>query len=111
MDRMTFIGQANQGKPLSVDDIIRFFDHTMAAYEVVQGVDDIRVIGTPDNLHSSLKLQIQSPHISELDNVVNYINDTLHNRKNLYGRSFSINAAIQDSCIELSVNEEICNNK
>lgn len=36
MDRMTFIGQANQGKPLSVDDIIRFFDHTMAAYEVVQ---------------------------------------------------------------------------
>ena len=106
MDRMTFIGQTNQSKPLSVDDIVHYFDHTMAAYEVVQGVDDMRVIGTPDNLHSSLKLQIQSPHSSELDDVVNYINDTLHNRKDLYGRSFYISAAVQDSCIELSVNEE-----
>lgn len=107
MDRMTFIGQTTQGKPLSVDDIISYFDHTMAAYELVQGVDDLRVMdSTPDSIHSSLKLQIQSPHTSELDSVVNYINETLHNRKDLYGRSFSINAIIQNSCVELSVNDE-----
>lgn len=106
MDRMTFIGQTSQGAPISVDDVIRYFDHTMAAYEVVQGVNDISVVGrVPDDIHSLLKLQIHSPHMSELDDVVSYINNTLNNKKDLYGKSFYISASVQGTCVELSVNQ------
>ena len=107
MDRMTFIGQSNQGNPLSADDIIKYFDHAMAAYEVVQGVDDMSVISTPDDHHSSLKLIIRSPYILELNDVVNYINNSLQNKKDIYGKSFYIAAIIHDDDVELSVQENI----
>ena len=106
MDRMTFIGQSSQGKPLLADDIIKYFDHAMAAYEVVQGVDDMSVVdGTPDDIHSSLKLTIQSSYLLELNDVVNYINNTLQNKKDIYGKSFYIAATIHGENVELSVYE------
>jgi len=105
MNRIQFIGQTYSGALVSIDDIINFFDHTMAAYEVVQGVENASIHGTPDTIHSSLKIIVESPNQSELQDVVTYINDTIHNRKNLYGKSFSIQAHIDGTSVELFVQE------
>ena len=107
MDRMQFIGQTHQGVSISsVDDIINFFDHTIAAYEIVGDVEDANVHGITDNLHSSLRIQVQSPHQSELDSIVSYINNILHNRKSVYGRTFKVDALQDGQYIELYINEE-----
>ena len=41
MNRLEFIGQTHQGTLVSVDDIVRFFDHMMAAYEIIGNVEEI----------------------------------------------------------------------
>lgn len=105
MDRFQFIGQATTGNRITVDDIIQFFDHTMAAYEVVGALDNLRVHGEPDSFSSSLKIFMESPNTSELENVVSYIDNTLHNRKDLYGKTFDIQAKIEGQYVELFVHE------
>lgn len=106
MDRLQFIGQTHKDQHVSADDIVNFFDHTMAAYELVHNVDDVMVCGNTDILHSSLKLKVESPYLSELEEVVNYINNTLHNRKYLYDRTFNVDAKVEGSYVELFVRAE-----
>ena len=106
MNRLEFIGQTHQGTLVSVDDIIRFFDHMMAAYEIVGDVEGAIVHGgTTDNLHSSLSLKVESPNLSRLLDVVAYINNTIHNRKEIYGKSFKVEASIDGPSVVLFVRE------
>ena len=105
MNRLTFIGQTYQGTMVSVDDVIKFFDHTMAAYELVESIDDLQVHGITDPLHSSLTIQVESPNLAKLHEVVAYINETIHNRKDVYGKSFVVEAAINGSLVDLFVRE------
>lgn len=106
MNRFEFIGQTHQGKLVSIDEVIQYFDHAMAAYGLVGNVDDIHVSGNTDNIHSSLNLKIESPNPAKLQEVVAYINDTIHNHTNLYGKTFQIGAAISGNSIDLFVREE-----
>lgn len=106
MNRLEFIGQTHQGTLVSVDDIVRFFDHMMAAYEIVGDVEGATVYGgTTDNLHSSLSLKVESPNLSRLLDVVAYINNTIHNRKEIYGKSFKVEASIDGPSVVLFVRE------
>lgn len=105
MNRLEFIGQTRQGTLVSIDDIVRFFDHIMAAYEIVGDVEGATIRGTTDNLHSSLNIKVESPDIPKLLSVVTYINNTIHNRKEIYGKSFKVEAAINDASVVLFVRE------
>jgi len=105
MDRIEFIGQALQGICTSLDDTVRYFDNMMAAYEVVGEVPGTAVHSVTDNLHSSLRIQVTSLQPSELEDVVAYVNETLHNTKSLYGKSFTIQAHVDGNCVEMAVRE------
>lgn len=106
MDRLQFIGQTHEGPLATSDTVIRFFDHTMAAYEIIGGINGVTVKGEPDNFHSLLKIYVDSPETSELEEVVDYVNNTIHNQEQIYGKSFKINACIDGPHAELFVYEE-----
>ena len=57
MDRIQFIGQTYQGFTSSIDDIINFFDHTMAVYEIVGDTTAANVHGITDSIGQTLKIQ------------------------------------------------------
>ena len=96
---------------VSVDDIVRFFDHMMAAYEIIGNVEGATVHGsTTDALHSSLSIKVESPNMSKLLAVVAYINDTIHNRKDIYGKSFKVEATIDGTSVVLFVRENSMSN-
>lgn len=104
MNRIQFIGLTYAGNQVSIDDIVKFFDHTIVAYEIVGDVNPTMVHGSTDDLHSSLKLEIQAPDTSKLHDVVTYINDTIHHHKNIYGKNFTVDAKSDgENCIELFV--------
>lgn len=108
MNRIEFIGHTHQGIHVSIDDIVKYFDHTMAAYELVGNIDNSNVYGKPDNIHSSLEIHVESPDLDKLQEVVDHINGTLHNRKDVYGKTFKVSAQkINDNIVELYVHEEL----
>ena len=106
MDRLEFIGQTYRGFTSSIDDIINFFDHTMAVYEIVGDTTAANVHGITDSIGQTLKIQATFNSEEELNNLINFINNTLHNRKSIYGRNFLVNAHTEGCYIELSVHEE-----
>jgi hypothetical protein len=91
MDRLQFIGSIDHGNFVtSPDTIIQFFDHTMAAYDLIgQCNDDIDVKST---IESSLCMNFTISFISSdqalrmVDKIMNYF----HNRIELYGKRFLI---------------------
>lgn len=107
MNRLEFIGQTHQGTLVSIDDIIKFFDHTIAAYEIVGNVDGVKVSGIPDDIHSSLIIKVDYlDDKNKAKDVVSYISNELHNQKNLYGRTFKVDARDgKDTSVELVVQE------
>lgn len=107
MDRLEFIGQTRHGTLISVDDIVKFFDHTMAAYEIVGNIEDATVRGTTDSVNSSLSIKVESPNIPRLMEVVSYINNTIHNHKDIYGKSFEVDAAMDGDSVMLFVRENM----
>lgn len=107
MNRLEFIGQTRHGTFVSVDDIVRFFDHMMAVYEIVGDVEDATVRGTTDSINSSLSIKVESPNMPKLMEVVSYINNTIHNRKDIYGKSFKVDASIDGTGVVLFVRENV----
>lgn len=105
MNRCEFIGQTHIG-PISSDDIISFFDHNMAAYEILKDIKDANINSIQDLVHSSLRIQVESSNIPELESVVNYVNNEIHNRKNMYDRNFRLEAKIDGNLVNLSIREE-----
>ena len=109
MDRIQFIGQTHQGAIELLSDTIQYFDHTMAAYDVVECVDDLSVNRVPDNNCYLLKIKVTSPNGSDLDNMVNYVNNDLHNQIEKYDRTFNVNAIRNSDSVELSISEKVPN--
>ena len=105
MNRCEFIGQTHNG-PISSDDVISFFDHTMAAYDIFKDIQDANIHSIQDMVHSSLRLQVESSNIPELESVVNYVNNEIHNRKNMYDRNFKLEATIDGNIVSISIREE-----
>ena len=106
MDRIEFIGQTHQGD-IALQDTIQYFDHTMAAYDAVECVDDLLVNRVPDNNCYLLKIKVTSPHDTELDTIVDHINNDLHNQINKYERVFSVSVIRNPDSVELSIMEKI----
>lgn len=106
MNRLEFIGQTYNGINLTINDVIKYFDHSMAVYESIEGVDKAIVEGQTDEVHSSLKIKLDHLDPSEMEGLVTHINEELHNRKDIYGRKFQIDIIKKDSIIELCVQED-----
>ena len=114
MNMPDFIGQTYQASVYPIDDILRFFDHSMAIYDIIKSYNVTGVYGITDNNHYSLQMQIMAANPADLDSMVNYINCTLlnlqinctiHNRKDMYGKTFQVNAQSIGTCASLSVQE------
>ena len=50
-------------------------------------------------------MQIMAANPADLDSMVNYVNCTIHNRKDMYGKTFQVNAQSIGTCASLSVQE------
>lgn len=107
MNRLEFIGQTRHGTLVSVDDIVRFYDHTMVVYEIIGDVQDAVIHGTTDSINSSLSIKVESPDVPKLMEVVYYINNTIHNRKDIYGKSFKVDASMDGDSAMLFVRENM----
>ena len=107
MNRVEFIGQTHQGTLMSMDDIVKYIDNTMAAYEVVGEMEEITVNGSTDSFHSLLKLKIESSNMSKLNDIVNCINDTIHNHQQAYGKNFRVDCTSEGNCVNMFVREEL----
>ncbi len=107
MNRLEFIGQAYQNKLISIDDIVVFFDHMMAAYEIIKDIKDLRINGYIDYIQYTFTIRINSSNLLNIDYLLNYVNNIIHNRKTIYGRTFEINAVIDHNILDLIVREYI----
>ena len=105
MNRCEFLGQTHNG-PITSDDIISFFDHNMAAYDILKDIKESNITTIQDLVHSSLKIQVESSNIPELESVVDYVNNEIHNRKNMYDRNFKLEANVEGNVCTLSIREE-----
>lgn len=106
MDRIDFIGQIYGRQALSIDDVVKFFDHSMAAYEVLQPLQPTSLDSITDKLQSLMIIKTYCPDQSKLVSIEGYVNNVIHNKKNLYGKTFYINTNINGPSVELSVQEE-----
>ena len=75
----------------------------MAAYDVLGNTSSTIQYTETDEFGYSIKFKATCLNISEMDSVVDYVNNVLSNRKKIYDREFNINANIENSCIELDV--------
>lgn len=107
MNRLEFIGQAYQNKLISIDDIVVFFDHMMAAYEIIKDIKDIRIDGYIDRIQYIFTIRIDSSNSLNINYLLNYVNSVLHNRKTIYGRTFEINASVEYNRLDLIVREYV----
>ena len=105
MNRLQFIEQTYRDKTIPLDIIIDFFDHLMAAYTAIQNKNNIYVSGSTDTAHSFLKIKIESPSISILQDIIVYINNTLSNSIYIYGKVFDIDTQLSENSVDLFVRE------
>jgi len=103
MDRLEFIGSIDHGDFVSSQDaIIQFFDHTMAAYNLIGECRDIEVLS---NINSSIsmtfKIIFTQPIQSET--MANKITTDFANKMNLYGKLFNINPTVSGNILDIQI--------
>lgn len=106
MNRLSFIIESLKGKPISTDELIEYFDHRIAAYEAFKTFNISKVYYEPNNCNYGIKIKAQTSNPSDLDGVVSYVNNILHNREDLYCKRFSIGANNIGSLVEINIKEE-----
>lgn len=107
MNRLSFIGQVICIDPVvAMHDVVGFFDHAMVMYEVLGGNTPNIVDKHTDNYQSLMILNLQYPDESKPDSLERYVNNIIHNHKNLYGKSFNINTDVNGPYVKLSVQQE-----
>lgn len=105
MDRLQFIGSIDHGNFVSSEDaIIQFFDHTMAAYDLIgQYNDDIDVVKS--SIESPLCMRFTISFLSPdqalcmIDKIINYF----HNHIEIYGKTFHITPNVNGSTIGIQI--------
>lgn len=105
MNMPEFIEQTYQASIYPVDDILRFFDQSMAIYDIVKGYNVDDVCGNTGINHYSLQIQIGKFNRSELDNLTYHINNEMHNYTNMYGKTFQVNMMPIDQYANMSIQE------
>lgn len=105
MNRLEFIEQTYQNKLISIDDIVVFFDYMMAAYEIVKDIHDIQINSKIDYAQYTFTIRITSSNIYNIQYLLNYVNNIIHNQKTIYGRTFKISVSIDNNNIDMVVQE------
>lgn len=106
MNRLSFIIQSLKGKPISTDELIRYFDNRIAAYEVFKQFDITNVYYEPCVNDFAIKIKAQVSNKANLEKIESYINNILHNRKDLYCKLFNIDTSNDGSLIEMKIKQE-----
>lgn len=103
MDRLQFIGSIDQGNFVSSQDaIIQFFDHTMAAYNLVGQYNGITVcsqIDSPFCMTFKILFKAEDQAVRMADHIMN----DLHNRMDLYGKIFNLHSCIMGNTLGIQI--------
>ena len=78
-----FIGQTYKASTYPIDDILRFFDHSMAIYDIVKQYNVTGVCGITDSNHYTLQMQIMTSNPSDLANIMIFIIERIYMAKYL----------------------------
>lgn len=101
MDRLQFLGSIDHGGFVSSDqNIIQFFDHTMAAYNLVGNINDIEVmsnIDSPLSMTFSVSFYTQDQAIRMMERLA------MKNGIDLYGKRFMIHAARNNNTLGIQI--------
>lgn len=107
MNRLEFICQIHRGRIISVDNIIRFFDHTMAAYNIIGDIKSITINNLIEEKQNSLiRINANIDNQDELNTVVHKVNKDLNNCCEIYNKEFNLNIDINSPAVELTVSNK-----
>lgn len=103
MDRLKFIESMNGGGFVSSDaqNIIQYFDHIMAAYDVIGSYDDIKVNGTI-NSPLCMTFNIVLGGHDQVLFILNHIERDLA----LYGKLFSITPSANKNNLSIQIQQQ-----
>ena len=103
MDRMEFLTSINQGdNPVLM--IFDYFDHIMAAYNVVSGCKKLLPLGNSVSA-SCFLMNIELSNANEAAFVDNKIKNELHNRIDIYGKIFMIRSSVKDATLCMMIEQ------
>lgn len=107
MNSLQFIGHSYPRDPqgnVVIEDIINYFDHSMAAYESIKIYSDIKDMnGYVDHARSSIEIVANLEEDKVLE-IINDIDNILNNNIHLYNHTFYISSTpVGDSCIKMSI--------
>lgn len=103
MDRLQFIGSINHGDFVSSkDEIIQFFDHIMAAYNLVGQINDIDVV-TNVNSPYSITFTILFGNRDQAKCMSDRITNDFHNKMSLYCKNFDIHQTLSENVLGIQI--------
>lgn len=98
MDRVQFVESIHD--EISPDEIVQFFDHTMALYNLVGKSENIEISGNVEN-SISISFSIKFQDGSQALSMQNKIHTIYNNSIAIYGRMFQINDRIESNTLNL----------
>lgn len=101
MDRLQFLGSINQGNfVMSQDNIIQFFDHIMAAYNLVGSYHNISVMSNIESpVCMSFNVSCYTPNQATgmMEQLASY------HGMDLYGKHFQIHSSINGNALGIQI--------
>lgn len=102
MDRVQFIGAAVDPDMISSNTIVQYFDHTMAAYNIVGSCSNIFI---SSSVNSSLCMTFDVIFEDSTQAETMYIRLLKNNRIEIYGKVFNVQSHLNDKKISLRINQ------
>lgn len=105
MDRLQFIESIDQGAFVSSPNAMHFFDHAMAAYNIVGGFPGVvvRSMFMADPKDISLNIEFLSSEYAQ--SAYAKITNELHNRMDLYGKIFSFQSVVDNNVLGILIHQ------
>ncbi|WP_301204404.1 hypothetical protein [Bacteroides acidifaciens] len=103
MDRLEFLTSINQGDNTAVM-ILNYFDHIMAAYNIVSGCKKLLPLGNGVSAACFI-MNIELSNANEAAFIDSKIKNELHNRIDIYGKIFTIKSSISDATLCMMIEQ------
>lgn len=105
MDRLQFIGSIDQGNFMSNPNAMHFFDHIMAAYNIVGMYPAHVVRSTPMVDPKEISLSVDFINADCARSAYAKVTNELHNRMDLYGKIFSIQPVLNNNTLGILIHQ------
>ncbi len=103
MDRLEFLTSISQGDNTAVM-ILNYFDHIMAAYNIVGGCKKLLPLGNGVSPTCFL-VNIELSNANEAALIDGKIKNELHNRIDIYGKIFMIKSTVTSATLGMMIEQ------